>query len=103
MAICNNCEFFFLGFCEVHLDNVPASAWVKIHNCADYKPHSNGLAIIKEWLAEDNTQEVRSFLDVFQGVIEIPEEIHAQIVGSLSPAKREIMAKYYDFDKGVRL
>lgn len=103
MAICNNCEFFFLGFCEVHLDNVPREAWVKVHNCPDFKLHSEGLAIIKEWLAEEDTQEVRNFLDVFQGVIEIPPEIHAQIVGALSPAKRERMAKYFDFDRGIKL
>ena len=103
MAICNICEFCVLGFCEVHLESVPATAWIKIHNCPDYKTHSNGLAIIKEWLAEDDSEEIRRFLHVFQGVIEIPEEIHDQIIKALSPTKREIMEQYYDFDKGVRL
>jgi hypothetical protein len=103
MAICNNCEFFFLGFCEVHLENVPAASWIKIHNCPDYQTHSNGLAVIKEWLAEDDSAEVRRFLDVFQGIIEIAEDVHADILKKLSPTKREIMSQYYDFDTGERL
>jgi hypothetical protein len=96
VAKCENCSNFFLGFCEVHIEDVPRGAWTKEHGCPDWLLESPGLRVIKDWLAEDDTEEVRRFLDVFEGKIEVPQDLRESIWKALSPAKREVMKRFYD-------
>lgn len=86
-----------MGFCEVHLDYVPKGFETTEHRCSSWARNSDGLQAIKDMVEEDDSPEVRMFLDLFEGKIEISDEWKRKIEQNLSPTKKQIFARFYTF------